>query len=162
MATRYPLSIDEMKNISGVSEGKARRYAKDFIEAIQTYVEDNDIIRPIDFVIKSVAKKSKNKVTIIKSIDKKIPFDDIADTLGLSLEDLLHEMYIIVNAGTKLGIDYYIDEIVDDEVCEDVIDYFMEADSDSLDMAFKELEEDDISMEKIALVRLKFLSEKAN
>ena len=162
MATRYPLSIDEMKNISGVSEGKARRYAKDFIEAIQTYVEDNDIIRPIDFVIKSVAKKSKNKVTIIKSIDKKIPFDDIADTLGLSLEDLLHEMYIIVNAGTKLGIDYYIDEIVDDEVCEDVIDYFMEADSDSLDMAFKELEEDDISMEEIALVRLKFLSEKAN
>ena len=82
--------------------------------------------------------------------------------MGLSLEDLLHEMYIIVNAGTKLGIDYYIDEIVDDEVCEDVIDYFMEADSDSLDMAFKELEEDDISMEEIALVRLKFLSEKAN
>lgn len=151
-----------MKNISGVSEGKARRYGKEFIQAIQKYVDDHDIIRPVDFVIKSVAKKSKNKVTIIKSIDKKIPFDDIADTLRLSMEDLLHEMYIIVNSGTKLDINYYIEEVVDDEVCEDVIDYFMEAESDSLDLALAELEEDDISMEEIAFVRLKFLSDKAN
>ncbi len=162
MATRYPLSIEEMKNISGVSEGKARRYGKDFIEAIQKYVDDNEIDRPVDFVIKSVAKKSKNKVTIIKSIDKKIPFDDIAETLRLSMEDLLHEMYIIVNSGTKLDINYYIEEVVDDEVCEDVIDYFMDAESDSLDIALAELEEDDISLEEIAFVRLKFLSDKAN
>ncbi|MCH2023790.1 MAG: DNA helicase RecQ [Saprospiraceae bacterium] len=162
MATRYPLSIDEMKHISGVSEGKARRYGRDFIKVIQQYVEDNDIIRPVDFVIKSVAKKSKNKVTIIQSIDKKIPFDDIADTLRISMEDLLHEMYIIVNSGTKLDIKYYIDEAVDEEVYEDVIDYFMEAESDSLDEALGVLEEDDISMEEIAFVRLKFLSDKAN
>ena len=162
MATRYPLSIEEMKNISGVSEGKARRYAREFIKAIQKYVDDNDIVRPVDFVIRSVAKKSKNKVTIIQSIDKKIPFEDIADTLGLSMEDLLHEMYMIVNSGTKLDINYYIEEMVDEEVYEEVVDYFMEADSDSLDDALAELEEDDISMEEISLVRLKFLSDQAN
>ncbi|WMX16049.1 MULTISPECIES: DNA helicase RecQ [unclassified Aureispira] len=163
MATRYPLSIEEMKNISGVSEGKARRYGREFIKAIQKYVDDNDIIRPVDFVIKSVAKKSKNKVTIIQSIDKKIPFEDIAETLGLSMEDLLHEMYMIVNSGTKLDINYYTEEMLDEEIFEDIMDYFMStATSDSLDEALKELEEDDISMEEIALVRLTFLSEKAN
>lgn len=162
MATRYPLSIEEMKNISGVSEGKARRYGREFIKAIQKYVEDNDIVRPVDFVIKSVAKKSKNKVTIIQSIDKKIPFEDIAETLGLSMEDLLHEMYMIVNSGTKLDINYYIEEMVDEEIFDEIIDYFMEAESDSLDIALGELEEDDISMEEIALVRLTFLSDKAN
>jgi len=162
MATRYPLSNEEMKNISGVSEGKARRYGSEFIKAIKQHVEDNDIVRPVDFVIKSVAKKSKNKVTIIQSIDKKIPFEDIADTLGLSMEDLLHEMYMIVNSGTKLDIEYYIDEMVDEEIYEEVVDYFMEAESDSLDLAFEELQEDDISMEEIELVRLKFLSDKAN
>lgn len=162
MATRYPLSNEEMKNISGVSEGKARRYGSEFLKAIKQHVEDNDIVRPVDFVIKSVAKKSKNKVTIIQSIDKKIPFEDIADTLGKSMEDLLHEMYMIVNSGTKLDIGYYIDEMVDEEIYEEVVDYFMEADSDSLDLAFEELQEDDISMEEIELVRLKFLSDKAN
>lgn len=162
MATRYPLSIEEMKNISGVSEGKARRYGREFIKAIQKYVDDNDIVRPVDFVIRSVAKKSKNKVTIIQSIDKKIPFEDIAETLGLSMEDLLHEMYMIVNSGTKLDINYYIEEMVDEEVYEEVVDYFMEANSDSLDDALGELEEDDISMEEISLVRLKFLSDQAN
>ena len=151
-----------MKNISGVSEGKARRYGREFLKAIKQHVEDNDIIRPVDFVIKSVAKKSKNKVTIIQSIDKKIPFEDIADTLGLSMEDLLHEMYMIVNSGTKLDIGYYIEEMVDEETYEEVVDYFMEADSDSLDLAFEELQEDDISMEEIELVRLTFLSDKAN
>mgnify|MGYP000040806357 CR=1 FL=1 len=162
MATRYPLSIEEMKNISGVSEGKARRYGREFIKAIEKYVEDNDIVRPIDFVIKSVAKKSKNKVTIIQSIDKKIPFEDIAETLGLSMEDLLHEMYMIVNSGTKLDISYYTEEMLDEEIFDEIIDYFMVAKSDSLDDALKELEEDDISIEEISLVRLTFLSEKAN
>ncbi|WP_264788566.1 DNA helicase RecQ [Aureispira anguillae] len=162
MATRYPLSIEEMKNISGVSEGKARRYGREFIKSIQKYVEDNDIIRPVDFVIKSVAKKSKNKVTIIQSIDKKIPFEDIAETLGLSMEDLLHEMYMIVNSGTKLDINYYTEEMIDEEIFEEIIEYFMEAESDSLDLALEELEEDDISMEEIALVRLTFLSDTAN
>ena len=162
MATRYPLSVEEMKNISGVSEGKARRYGRDFIQAIQKYVEENEIERPMDFTIKSVANKSKNKVNIIKSIDKKLPFEDIADTLGLKMEQLLHEMYMIVNSGTKLDIDYYIEEMLDEEICEDIFDYFMEAETDSLTDAFKILNEDDISLEEIELVRLKFLSEQAN
>lgn len=162
MATRYPLNIEEMKNIHGVSEGKARRYGREFIKAIQQYVDDNNIDRPVDFVIKSVAKKSKNKVNIIQSIDKKIPFEDIAGSLGLSMEDLLHEMYMIVNSGTKLDIDYYLEDMVDEEVQEEVYDYFMQADSDSLDEAFAELQGDDISWDEIALVRLSVLSEKAN
>jgi ATP-dependent DNA helicase RecQ len=162
MATRYPLSIEEMKSISGVSEGKAKRYGREFIKAIANYVEENDIVRPVDFTIKSVAKKSKNKVILIQSVDKKIPFEDIADTLGISMEDLLHEIYMIVNSGTKLDIDYYIEEVVDEDIYEDVVDYFMEAKSDSLDIALSVLQEDDISLEEIAFVRLKFLSDKAN
>ena len=162
MATRYPLSIEEMKNISGVSQGKAKRYGREFIKAIEKYVEENDIVRPVDFVIKSVAKKSKNKVMIIQSIDKKIPFEDIAESLGLSMEDLLHEMYMIVNSGTKLDISYYTEEMLDEEIFDEIIDYFMAAKSDSLDEALKVLEEDDISIEEISLVRLTFLSERAN
>lgn len=162
MAARYPLSIEEMKNISGVSEGKAKRYGQDFIQAIKKYVEENDIIRPVDFVIKSVANKSKNKVTIIQSIDKKIDFEDIAQALDLSMEDLLHEMYMIVNSGTKLNINYYIEDAIDEDIYEEIIEYFMEAESDSLDLAMKELKENDISLEEIALVRLKFLSDKGN
>ncbi len=162
MATRYPLTIEEMKNIQGVSAGKARRYGREFIKTITNYVEENDILRPVDIVIKSVAKKSKNKVLLIQSIDKKIPFDQIAETMNLSMEDFLHEMYMIINSGTKLNMDYYIDENVDEDVFEDVIDYFMEAESDDLDTAFNELQEDDISMEEIELIRLKFLSENAN
>ncbi|MGH1335917.1 MAG: DNA helicase RecQ [Aureispira sp.] len=162
MATRYPLSIEEMKNIDGVSEGKARRYGRDFIKAIKEYVDENEIERPVDFVIKSVAKKSKNKVTIIQSIDKKIPFEDIAATLGLSIEELLHEMYMIVNSGTKLDISYHLEETMDEEVQEDIYDYFMNASSDSLDVALEELQEDDVSLEEVALIRLSVLSEKAN
>jgi len=162
MATRYPLSIEEMKNISGVSQGKARRYGLEFIKAIEKYVKENDIVRPVDFVIKSVAKKSKNKVTIIQSIDKKIPFEDIAESLGLSMEDLLHEMYMIVNSGTKLDISYYTEEILDEEIFDEIIDYFMTAKSDSLDEALSVLAEEDISIEEISLVRLTFLSERAN
>jgi len=162
MATRYPLTIKEMKNIQGVSEGKARRYGRKFLKAITTYVEENEIDRPVDFVIKSVAKKSKNKIRIIQSIDKKIPFEDIAESLNISMEDFLHEMYMIINSGTKLDINYYLDENLDDLILEDITDYFMDATSDDMDDAFEELKEDDISLEEIALVRLKFLSENAN
>ena len=162
MATRYPMSIEEMKNIDGVSEGKARRYGRDFIKVIKEYVDENEIERPVDFVIKSVAKKSKNKVHIIQSIDKKIPFDDIASTLSLSMEELLHEMYMIVNSGTRLDISYHLEETMDEEVQEDIYDYFMNASSDSLEEALQELEDDDVSLEEIALVRLSVLSEKAN
>ncbi len=162
MATRYPFTIDEMKNINGVSEGKARRYGQEFIDMIKKYVRDNEIERPNDVVIKSVPKKSKSKITIIQSIDKKIPFEDIAASLGISMEELLHEMYMIVNSGTKLNINYYMEDNIDEDIYDDVIEYFMDADSDNLDDAFKELKEDDISLEEIELIRLKFLSDNAN
>ena len=119
-------------------------------------------MRPDDFVVKQVANKSKNKVNIIQSIDKKIPLYDIADGNALSMEELLEEMYVIVNAGTRLDINYYIEENVDEYSNEDITDYFMEAESDNLDKAFDALSEDDITLEEIKLVRISFLSSMAN
>ena len=162
MATRYPMSIEEMKNIQGISEGKARRYGSEFISTIKSYVEEYDIIRPVDFTMKSVANKSKNKVLIIQSIDKKVPFEDIADTLNINMEALLHEMYMIVQSGTKLNINYYLDDNLDEEVIEEITDYFMEATSDNPEEAHNELGEEDYTLEEILLVRLKFLSDLAN
>lgn len=162
MATRYPITLEEMKSIHGVSEGKARKYAAEFTTAIQQYVEDKDIIRPIDFVVKTVAKKSQHKVTIIKSIDREIPFEDIARNANLSYEELLEELYSIVLSGTKIAIDYYIDEQVDEQACDMIIEYFRKAETDSLDDAFKALEDEDITLEEIQLVRLKFLSDFGN
>lgn len=162
MATRYPLTIEEMKTISGVSEGKARRYGPEFLSVISSYVEDNEIDRPVDFVIKSVANKSKAKVSIIQNIDKKIPFEDIADAQGMSMDELMHELYMIISSGTKLNIDYYIEDAVDEGVREDIEDYFMHADTDCVDAAYKELKSIDITVEEIELVRLKFLSDNAN
>jgi ATP-dependent DNA helicase RecQ len=162
MATRYPLNIEEMKSISGVSEGKARRYGPEFISAINAYVEENEIERPMDFVIKSVANKSKAKVNIIQNIDKKIPFDDIADAQGMRMDELIHELYMIISSGTKLNIDYYIQDVVDEGVIEEIEDYFMSAETDDIDVAYKELKASDITVEEIELVRLKFLSDNAN
>ena len=162
MATQYPISMDDMANITGVSKGKALRYGKSFVELIKEYVEENEIERPTDFVVKQVANKSKVKVNIIQGIDRKMPLHDIASDNGLSLEELLHEMDMIVASGTKVNLDYYIDENIDEYSREDIYDYFMEADSDSLDEAFKELQEDDITMDEIQIIRLKFLSEMAN
>jgi len=162
MATQYPISMDDMAKITGVSKGKAIRYAKPFIETIADYVEENDIDRPTDFVVKQIANKSKIKVNIIQGIDRKIPLHDIASSNDLSMEEILYELDMIVASGTKLNIDYYIDENVDENSRLDVYDYFMESDTDSIDEAFDELEEDDITMEEIQLVRIKFLSEMAN
>ena len=162
MATRYPITLEEMKTIHGVSEGKARKYANEFITAIQQYIEDKDIIRPIDFVVKTVAKKSQHKVTIIKSIDREIPFEDIARNANMTYEELLDELYSIVLSGTKIAIDYYIEEQVDDQVCDMIIDYFRKAETDSIDNAYKALEDEDITLEEIQLVRLKFLSDFGN
>ncbi len=162
MATQYPITMQEMANISGVSEGKARRYGKRFLEIIKDYVEENDIERPTEIVVKSVANKSKAKVAIIQGIDRKLPLDDIADSVSVSMEELLDEMDIIVNSGTKLNIQYYIDDNIDEYSKEDIYDYFMEAESDSLEDAFSELSEDDITMEEIRLVRIMFMSEMAN
>ena len=162
MATNYPLTEDDLANISGVSKGKAIRYGRRFLDLISNYVDQNQIMRPDDFVVKQVANKSKNKVNIIQSIDKKIPLYDIADANALSMEELLDEMYVIVNAGTRLDINYYIEENVDEYSNEDITDYFMEAESDDLKTAADALADDDITLEEIQLVRIAFLSSMAN
>jgi ATP-dependent DNA helicase RecQ len=129
---------------------------------IKEYVEANDIDRPTDFVVKQVANKSKVKVNIIQGIDRKIPLHDIADSNDLSMEDLMNELYAIVSSGTKVNIDYFLEDNVDEYSKEDIYDYFMEADTDSLEEAFAELKEDDITIEEIQLVRIKFMSDMAN
>ena len=162
MATYYPISLEDMMNISGVSKGKAERFADPFIDLIKQYVEENNIERPDDFVVKQIANKSKNKVHIIQAVDRKVPFETIAENMGVSVDDLLEEMYMIVFSGTKLDIRYYLDQNVDEEVVEDITEYFSEADSDSIEDALEELQEDDINEEEIKLVRIKFITEVAN
>ncbi len=162
MATQYPITIDELSNISGVSKGKAERYGKPFLKLIEQYVEENDIDRPDDFVMKSVMNKSSNKVAIILSIDKRIPLEDIAKTRNLKMPELVDELESIVMSGTKVKIDYYLEEIIDEEIIEIVYDYFREAETDDLDTAFHELKGEGVSVEEIRLIRLKFLSEMAN
>ncbi len=162
MATNYPISMADLSKIVGVSEGKAKRYGAPFIELIARHVEENDIDRPIDFVVKQVADKSKLKVSIIRSIDKKIPLPDIAAANNLEMSELVQEMNVIVNSGTKLNIDYFLEEYIDEDSHEEIYDYFMEAESDSVEDAFEELKDEDIQMEEIQLVRIKFLSEMAN
>ena len=162
MATRYPISFEEMKNIHGVSIGKAKRYATPFLMLIEKYVEENGIDRPSDFVVKQVANKSKKKVNIIQAVDRKIPLEDIAGGNQLSMDELMEEMVSIVHSGTKLNIDYYVEDNVDEYSLEDTYEYFMQADTDDPDLAFQELKEEDVTIEEIKLVRIKFLSEMAN
>lgn len=162
MATQYPISMEDMANITGVSAGKARRYARPFVAMIKNYVEENDIDRPTDFVVKQVANKSKAKVNLIQGIDRKLPLEDLASDNDFSMEELLDELAAIVLSGTRLNIDYYLEDNVDEYVHEDIYDYFMEAETDSVDVAFEELQEDDVTLEEIKLVRIKFLSELAN
>lgn len=162
MATQYPVTMEEMTNISGVSKGKAMRYAAPFLSMIKAYVEANEIERPTEFIVKQVANKSKVKVNIIQGVDRKIPLEDLAESNGLSMEELMTEMYAIVTSGTKLNIDYYVEDHVDEYAREDIEDYFMEAETDSIELAFEELKEEDITMEEIQLMRVKFLSDNAN
>jgi ATP-dependent DNA helicase RecQ len=162
MALQYPITIDELKNIQGVGEGKAKRYGKEFVELIKDYVEENEIERPQDMVVKSVANKSKIKVSIIQSIDRKLSLDDIADSLGLEMKDLITEIETIVNSGTKLNINYYLDEILDEEHQEEIFEYFREAEDDSIDAALKELGEDEYSEDDIRLMRVLFMSDLGN
>jgi ATP-dependent DNA helicase RecQ len=162
MATHYPITMDDMSNISGVSKGKAMRYGRPFLELIKQYVEENNIDRPNDFVMKQVANKSKVKINIIQGIDRKVPMEDLAEANNLSMEELYQEMYAIVLSGTKVNIDYYIDENLDEYAREEIEDYFMDAETDALEEAYKELQDEDITMEEIQLVRIKFMSDKAN
>jgi len=162
MATHYPTSVEDMANISGVTKGKATRYGQRFVLAISKYVKENDIERPHDFVVKSIPNKSSQKVAIIQSIDRKIPLEDIARSNRMSMEDLMHELEMIVNSGTKLNLNYYIEDNVDEYSRDDIHDYFMEAETDSIEAAYAELKEDDITLDEIQLMRIKFISDLAN
>lgn len=162
MATSYPISVDELQNIPGVGAGKAKRYGEDFVKLIKSHVQDNDIIRPEDLRVKSVANKSKLKVSIIQAIDRKIALDDIAESKGMDIRELLDEIEAIVYSGTKINIDYFLDQIMDDYHVQDIYDYFKEAETDKIGDALSELGEEDFTEEEIRLVRIKFLSEMAN
>ncbi len=159
--TRYPMTMEEMTNIVGVGKGKAEKFAQPFIEVIKKCVEDNNIERPDDLIVKSVANKSALKVYIIQSIDRKMQLEDIADAKGITVEEVLDEIENIVNSGTRINLDHIIDEILDEECQEELYDYFMEAESDDLDDALDEFE-DAYTEEEIRLMRIKFLSEVAN
>ena len=161
MATTYPVTIDELQNIPGVGAGKAKRYGQDFIDLIKRHVEENEIERPEDLRVRTVANKSKLKVSIIQSIDMKVALDDIAISKGIDFDELLTEIEAIVNSGTKLDIDYFIESVMDDDRAEDIYEYFRESESDSIDDAIDELG-DDYSEEEIRLVRIKFISEMGN
>lgn len=159
MAIQYPISFEELQNVQGVGAGKAQRYGREFIDIIKTYVEEKEIIRPQDMVVKSVINKSTLKVNIIQSIDRKISLEDIAATKDLEMNELLKEIEAIVNSGTKLNINYYINEVLDEEHQQEIFDYFREAETESIQDALKELGEDEYTEEDIRLIRIKFMSE---
>ncbi len=162
MAIQYPITIDELQNISGVGAGKAQRYGEEFIDIIKKYVEEKEIIRPLDMVVKSVVNKSGIKVYIIQSIDMKRALEDIAEAKGLEMPELISEIEAIVNSGTRINLDYYIDKAIDEERQHDIYSYFREeAESDSLEDAINELG-NEFEEEEIRLVRIKFLSEMGN
>ena len=161
MATMYPITFEELQQIQGVGAGKAKRYGKEFLELIKRHCEDNGIERAEELRVRTVAKKSIIKVKIIQSIDKQLALDDIAESLGLSFEELLDEVEAIVYSGTKININYFIEEVIDDEHVDDIYEYFRESETDSLDDAINELG-DEYSEDEIRLVRIKFLSEMAN
>lgn len=161
MATIYPQNIEELQNIPGVGAGKAKRYGKEFCELIKRHCEDNDIERPEDLRIRTVANKSKIKVSIIHSIDRKVALDDIAVAKGIEFDELLDEIEAIVYSGTKINIDYFIEDVMDEDHVDDIYQYFKESETDDLDDALDELG-DDYTEEEIRLVRIKFISEMAN
>jgi len=162
MSIQYPITIDELQNIQGVGQGKARRYGAEVVKLIAKYVEENEIERPDDLVVRTVANKSKMKVYIIQSIDRKLSFDDIADANGVSLHEIITEVEAIVSSGTRLNIDYYINDILDEDHQEEIFEYFREAESDSIEDALKELGEDEYSEDDIRLMRIKFMSDMGN
>jgi ATP-dependent DNA helicase RecQ len=161
MALKYPISLDELSTVHGVGEGKAKKYGKEFIDLIGRYVEDNDVIRPDDLVVKSTGANSGLKLYIIQNVDRKLALDDISKAKGLSMDDLLKEMEQIVYSGTKLNISYWIDEILDEEQQEEIHQYFMDSESDNIKDALKEFD-GDYDIEELRLMRIKFISEVAN
>ena len=161
IATHYPVSMDEMTLINGVGRGKAMKFGQPFISLIKEYMEENGIERPQDMLVKSVVKKSGAKVHIIQNIDRKLPLEDIASAVGKALPELIEEIETIVSAGTKVNIDYYLEEFLDEDAQEELYEYFMEAESDSLEVALEEFD-GDYTEEELQLMRIKFMSEVAN
>jgi ATP-dependent DNA helicase RecQ len=162
MAIQYPINMDEMQRITGVGAGKAQKYGKPFLELISSYVEENEIIRPMDMVVKSVVNKSGLKVYIITNIDRKILLEDIATAKNLTADELLTEIESIVDSGTKLDLTYYLNETIDPYHQEEIRDYFMEAETDSVEQALRDLGENEFTEEEIRLVRIKYISEVGN
>ncbi len=162
MATSYPITLEELQNIPGVGAGKAKKYGAEFVSLIKSYVQENDIIRPEDLRVKTVAKKSQLKVSIIQAIDRKVDLDDLALSKGLDIYELLTEIEAIVYSGTKINIDYFLEEIMDADKEEEIFEYFKTAETDNVEAALEELGEDDFSEIDVRLVRIKFLSEIGN
>ncbi len=161
MALKYPITMDELSNVYGVGEGKAKKYGASFLKLIQDYVEENDVIRPDDFVVKSTGSNSALKLYIIQSVDRKLPLDDIADARGLEMPQFIKEMEAIVYSGTKLNINYWIDEILDEDQQEEIHEYFLEAENDTIETAMEEFD-GEYDTEELRLYRIKFISEVAN
>ena len=162
MSIQYPIDLEELQKIQGVGQGKAQRYGKEFVALIRKYVEENEIERPQDLIVRSVANKSKLKVYIIQSIDRKLSLEDIADSKGIEFSDLLTEIEAIVNSGTRINIDYYINEILDEDQQDEIFQYFREAENDSIEAAADELGEDEYPIGHIRLMRIKFISDMGN
>jgi len=161
MALKYPISIQELNQINGVGEGKAKRYGSKFIELIKKYVEENEITRPDDLIIKSTGANSALKLFLIQSIDRKLSLDDIASAKGMDMSKLISEMETIIFSGTKLDIDYWINNLFDEDQIEELTDYFMEAESDDLNLAFEEFD-GDYEEDELRLFRMKFIGEVGN
>jgi ATP-dependent DNA helicase RecQ len=162
MTIQYPITLDELKLIAGVGAGKAEKYGKEVVEMIAKYVEENEIDRPLNMVVKSVVNKSTQKVHIIQSVDRKLSLDDVAAARGISFGELIEEMEAIVYSGTRLDIRYYLNETIDEEIQDEIIDYFKQAETDSMSVALEELGDDEIDETTLRLVRLRFISEYAN
>jgi ATP-dependent DNA helicase RecQ len=161
MALKYPITIEELSNVHGVGEGKANKYGKNFVALIKKYVDENEIERPDDLVVKSTGSNSANKLYIIQNVDRKLPLTDIADSKGLPMEELIKQMEAIVYSGTKLDISYWVDEMLDEDQQEEIHEYFLESETDKIDDAMQEFdgEYDD---EELRVYRIKFISEVAN
>jgi ATP-dependent DNA helicase RecQ len=162
MTIQYPITLDELKLIAGVGAGKAEKYGKEVVEMIAKYVEENEIDRPLNMVVKSVVNKSTQKVHIIQSVDRKLSLDDVAAARGISFGELIEEMEAIVYSGTRLDIRYYLNDNIDEEIQDEIIDYFKQAETDSMSVALEELGDDEIDETTLRLVRLRFISEYAN
>jgi ATP-dependent DNA helicase RecQ len=162
MATTYPITMEELLTIPGVGVAKAKRYGDEFLRVIKEYVEENEIIRPEDLRVRTVAHDSARKISIIQAIDRRVALDDLAESKGMSMDELLEEVEAIVYSGTKLNINYFIDDVVDPDEKADIIDYFKHADSDNLHVAMDNLGYDDYDELHVRLVRIQFHSDLGN